>query len=1074
MKHGKKKIGILLFLAALCSLPSYGETKRWLGHSQLWHISGNWFPYGIPTADDDVIIPQPASLLASNPKLNGINGNATVKSIKIESGASLDLDGKTLSIKSGFTNNGTLTAHTGTVKFIGNSKIAGNTETAFYNIEIDSGKKLTLEQNIKIEGSFSNNGSFTHGGKKAVFDGTASKIAGSTATAFYDIEIDSGKKLTLEQNITIASGLTNKGVFNAGNKTVTLSNERNITITRTTSATDMQFHNVKMESAGGKTLTINGAVYITGDLSLSGSNASSLLAVRGTNGEIYLTVDNSETGSHLHINTDTVKMTNKPYTVGNSLKWEYTRPDQQNQNNWVFAPMDITWTGAAPTDKTKWDKNENWDYKAVPAIYDTVTIPAGKPKPKLTANVKAQSVKIESGATLDLAEYIIETTGSTTAQLRNEGTLQLKGTAQQKAWFESSKIELAGATTGITGTSSVVYYDTSSNAIYAGPYYHVTMTNRPNLDSPISSNTPLNINADNQITVSHNLTITGIVTLNKELKADDVYIASTGNLTTAAEITVKKRFEVGGTAALQNKLKAEIIVINPNKTLTAAAEITVKGGLHNHGTFSTTADVIIENTGNCIIEGQSNDETKTKFKKLICNAPGKTVTFKRKITVESLELKGSSSSRLNIRGSDGAAIYIPSSPDIQDGNDCEYLKIYTGTVKINGGDFRPCYRLNKTGAGGNIGRIDHVDNTENRNGWVFYKTYTTPIEPQGGFINSFVRAGSTELYAVFKTGMGPYEFALSKLTVSNTGGATFNAESTTQPTVYMPHGYPSCTVWKYTLNKPINAEEILRTDMKISIVQYGSDGETYEKEHISDVGIGLISVLFASNVRTIRSFSGEAWLPKLNTVISITKVASSQNVKLYFDADKNIFWYPAVSGVKPFPHVQPLNAVSNGNAAAFSPTVESNTLQFLIPSIEPRFKERSVAEFMFVYDGWLPCPLLKNDSDIFSFDVWKFSVVGTSYQRGGVSVFNNVINPDKGENVSIQLTTSNPGAITIQIMTLDGGIIKTLERAQQSAGAYFYSWDGKNSAGNPVARGLYFIRIAGPNIDEMRKVMVVR
>ena len=322
--------------------------------------------------------------------------------------------------------------------------------------------------------------------------------------------------------------------------------------------------------------------------------------------------------------------------------------------------------------------------------------------------------------------------------------------------------------------------------------------------------------------------------------------------------------------------------------------------------------------------------------------------------------------------------------------------------------------------------------------------------------------------------MGPYEFALSKLTVSNTGGATFNAESTTQPTVYMPHGYPSCTVWKYTLNKPINAEEILRTDMKISIVQYGSDGETYEKEHISDVGIGLISVLFASNVRTIRSFSGEAWLPKLNTVISITKAASSQNVKLYFDADKNIFWYPAVSGVKPFPHVQPLNAVPNGNAAAFSPTVESNTLQFLIPSIEPRFKERSVAEFMFVYDGWLPCPLLKNDSDIFSFNVWKFSVVGTSYQRGGVSVFNNVINPDKGESVSIQLTTSNPGAITIQIMTLDGGIIKTLERAQQSAGAYFYSWDGKNSAGNPVARGLYFIRIAGPNIDEMRKVMVVR
>jgi hypothetical protein len=36
------------------------------------------------------------------------------------------------------------------------------------------------------------------------------------------------------------------------------------------------------------------------------------------------------------------------------------------------------------------------------------------------------------------------------------------------------------------------------------------------------------------------------------------------------------------------------------------------------------------------------------------------------------------------------------------------------------------------------------------------------------------------------------------------------------------------------------------------------------------------------------------------------------------------------------------------------------------------------------------------------------------------------------------------------------------------------SWDGRNRAGQAVSRGVYFIRIVAPGIDEIRKVLVAK
>jgi hypothetical protein len=95
-------------------------------------------------------------------------------------------------------------------------------------------------------------------------------------------------------------------------------------------------------------------------------------------------------------------------------------------------------------------------------------------------------------------------------------------------------------------------------------------------------------------------------------------------------------------------------------------------------------------------------------------------------------------------------------------------------------------------------------------------------------------------------------------------------------------------------------------------------------------------------------------------------------------------------------------------------------------------------------------------------------------QRSGATILNNVINPDRGDSAVLHYFLTRGGRVTIQVFTLDGNLVKVLERSSKDAGEYAVSWNGRNNGGRVVARGLYFIRIVGPDIDEIRKVMVVK
>ena len=117
---------------------------------------------------------------------------------------------------------------------------------------------------------------------------------------------------------------------------------------------------------------------------------------------------------------------------------------------------------------------------------------------------------------------------------------------------------------------------------------------------------------------------------------------------------------------------------------------------------------------------------------------------------------------------------------------------------------------------------------------------------------------------------------------------------------------------------------------------------------------------------------------------------------------------------------------------------------------------------------------LKNSNDPVSLDLWSFRLKSAVLQRGNVTIFNNVIDVNKGEMSVVRVNMPSEGKLDVIVMTLDGNIIRYLQHGTASAGEHNYSWNGTSKSGKKVARGLYFVRVFGNGIDETRKIMVVK
>ncbi|UTY29696.1 FlgD immunoglobulin-like domain containing protein [Treponema putidum] len=590
----------------------------------------------------------------------------------------------------------------------------------------------------------------------------------------------------------------------------------------------------------------------------------------------------------------------------------------------------------------------------------------------------------------------------------------------------------------------------------------------------------------NNIEAKKNWDSSGNVTSNGNIKVDNGYLwkPTAGDIKLKGNLTAGKFNQTGGTLTFNGTGTPEQelkftgagdknifnLTIDSGAKVKLGSNITIQRNFTNSGTFNDyTYTVTLSPTGNTVTITGTGTASNTKFNKLECttSTTTKTLNISGKISVTgTLTLSGASGKPLTINGSNSAEIHLSNSHGLTSGTaKGNFLMIYTGKVRIQSTGSTGKYYVVKDSK-------DDSGSTISKNGWIFYKDSLQ-------IVNSFAKPNDNHIYLLFDDdSLSTEEFhSLNALTHSlqiTDGVTTYTSNLQTvhkEPSSYIPSGH---SLWKIQLDgtQKFNPDDILNSVYQVDLNYFGTHKI---KNYISDIGIGMVKPLTASNSIVLRNFNAgdnDPALPTLDVRVLAEKAPSSSNVILHFfskNSAEHKFWHPDTIPSPPGSFANPQAGTTN-----YSPTLNGNLITSIIPSTDPSLKEGKVGQFMYVYNNWLPCARLRNPNDILSFDVWNFKIVGVRMQKGGVSIFDNVVNPHKGQSATIAAHLKKSGMLTIQIMTLDGNIVRTLTRSHHNAGDHFYLWDGRNNGGNPVASGMYFVRIAGPDIDEVRKILIIK
>ena len=265
----------------------------------------------------------------------------------------------------------------------------------------------------------------------------------------------------------------------------------------------------------------------------------------------------------------------------------------------------------------------------------------------------------------------------------------------------------------------------------------------------------------------------------------------------------------------------------------------------------------------------------------------------------------------------------------------------------------------------------------------------------------------------------------------------------------------------------------------------------------------------SSDSGIIWEFNGKKYLEARNTVMQVSLQAglgtpslvyaynvpsdyrgSAMNSRGYGNGNNGL-WAPAVVSV-PVPPLSENNPPFTNLASYFynnysskdKDDVSGNLYLFNFTAGANGYNSGNTMDFFFHVDG-TPADLFAGRLDIAPSaeipDNWyrlvrpfSFAIHDVTLQRSGVTILNNVINPNKGESTYVDYRLNKGGQVTIQVFTLDGTMVDILYRGRREAGEYRAAWNGTNRGGHAVARGMYFIRVVAPEIDEIRKVMVVK
>lgn len=119
--------------------------------------------------------------------------------------------------------------------------------------------------------------------------------------------------------------------------------------------------------------------------------------------------------------------------------------------------------------------------------------------------------------------------------------------------------------------------------------------------------------------------------------------------------------------------------------------------------------------------------------------------------------------------------------------------------------------------------------------------------------------------------------------------------------------------------------------------------------------------------------------------------------------------------------------------------------------------------------------------EVFGYDVQGSTIslglsnpINLTAADSDVKVYNNVMNPLKGDKATVRYDVQSAGHVSVRLYTLNGTFIETLFDNDVPAGKGAVDWDGHNFAGSVVASGIYLVHISGPGLSKTAKIAVVK
>ncbi|MDO9068001.1 MAG: FlgD immunoglobulin-like domain containing protein, partial [Deltaproteobacteria bacterium] len=78
------------------------------------------------------------------------------------------------------------------------------------------------------------------------------------------------------------------------------------------------------------------------------------------------------------------------------------------------------------------------------------------------------------------------------------------------------------------------------------------------------------------------------------------------------------------------------------------------------------------------------------------------------------------------------------------------------------------------------------------------------------------------------------------------------------------------------------------------------------------------------------------------------------------------------------------------------------------------------------------------------------------------------------QQTTIRYQLTSPGRVSLKVYNIAGQVVKTLVDKAQHPGVYNVNWAGKDETGKRVAGGLYFCRLNAADINEVKRLVLVK